>query len=242
MTIRYLFDIGGTHIRTAFFLKGNIYGLKKEKHNFSSINELLNELSLYIEKYRFSEYGKGEAVIAIAGIVDKNIIISSTNLAFLNGCMIPNIINDDVPICVINDADSCLFGEMIHNNIDEKKNILSLIFGTGVGSGLFINNKLVKNSEVDGLFENYMVQDSFEKYKVEEIYKLFKINLENVVELLNIDTAVINGFIKKYRIFKKIKKEINVRPYFKHKLKIIFSNCEEPVIKGCCSNKHKFIN
>ena len=39
MTIRYLFDIGGTHIRTAFLLKGNIYGLKKEKHNLTIVEQ-----------------------------------------------------------------------------------------------------------------------------------------------------------------------------------------------------------
>ena len=235
MAIRYLFDIGGTHIRTAFFMNGNVYDLKKEKHNFKSLNELLNKIATYIDKNRFSlKYGKASAVIAIAGIVENNVVISATNLSFLNGSMIPNTINE-TPITAINDADACLLGEIIYNRLDDKKNILSLIFGTGVGSGLYVNGKLVPNSEVDGLFETYMAGTVFDQRNIDKIYKYFKINIENVVEFLNIDVIVLNGFINNYKIFKKIKKEINVRPYFKNKLNIIFSNAEEPVIRGCCS-------
>ena len=242
MTIRYLFDIGGTHIRTAFFLNGNIYGLKKEKHNFKSLNEVLNKIVTYIDNNRFSlRYGNGTAVIAIAGIVENNIIISSTNLSFLNGCMIPNIINE-TPIVAINDADSCLLGEMVYNKVSNEKNTLSLIFGTGIGSGLFINGKLLPNSEVDGLFETYMAGKVFDEIYIEKIYELFKINIENLVEFLNIDVIIINGFINDYKIFKKIKNKINVRPYFKNKLNIIFSKADEPVIKGCCSKYFNFDN
>lgn len=233
MKSQILFDIGGTNIRTAILENNEIKYLKKESHDFNSINDILLFITNYIIGTK--NINTKILIIAIAAIVEDNHIISSTNLSFLNNQTFPKILRG-YNITLINDADAAVLGEIMYNQIDTKKNILSLIFGTGAGSGLWINNNLVLNSEVDDLFEKYLCGKKFDKENLPKIYKKFKKNLARVVELMNIDVVVINGFINNYDIFKNIAKDIDVRPYFKDKLRIIFSECKEPVIYGCSAD------
>jgi predicted NBD/HSP70 family sugar kinase len=233
MKSQILFDIGGTNIRTAILENNEIKYLKKESHNFNSIHDILLFITNYIIGTK--NINTKILIIAIAAIVEDNHIISSTNLSFLNNKTFPKILRG-YNVSLINDADAAVLGEIMYNQIDTKKNILSLIFGTGAGSGIWINNSLVLNSEVDDLFEKYLCGKIFDKNNLPKIYKKFKKNLARVVELMNIDIIVINGFINNYDIFKNITTDINVRSYFKDKLTIIFSECKEPVIYGCSAD------
>jgi predicted NBD/HSP70 family sugar kinase len=233
MKSQILFDIGGTNVRTAILENNEIKYLNKEAHNFISMDDILNYLNSYITNAKNIE--TKVLIVAIAAIVENNHIVSSTNLPFLNNQTFPQTFSG-FNLTLINDADAAILGEMMYHKIDTNKNILSLIFGTGVGSGIWINNNLVLNSEVDDLFEKYLCGKTFDRDDLSKMYRKFSKNLARVVELMNIDVVVINGFINNYDIFKNITEDINVRPYFKDKLTIIFSECKEPVIYGCSAD------
>jgi predicted NBD/HSP70 family sugar kinase len=236
MKLQFLFDIGGTHFRSGISYNKTMK-FTKEQNKFSSFQEIIDYMKKYINTNikTYSDYKSACAVIAIAGIVENNCVISASNLSFLDNKRFPDKI-ENIPLFAINDADASILGEISYNHLNSSKNILSLIFGTGVGSGLWINNCLVLNSEADGLFEKYLSGTVFDEDNPEKMYKKFKKSLKNVIEFLNIDIVVINGFIKQYDIFKNINEDIEVRPYFKDKLEIIFSECVEPVIYGCSTN------
>ena len=66
----------------------------------------------------------------------------------------------NIKINYLNDGDAFILGEVNNLNINiNDKNILGIIFGTGVGCGLIMNGKLIKNCEIHKYFEGYMKEN-----------------------------------------------------------------------------------
>ena len=66
----------------------------------------------------------------------------------------------------------------------------------------------------------------------DNLRKKFINDLSNIIELLNIDILIINGFIKFYDQFILHNNDLLIDSYYKNKLSIIYSNCNEPVLLG----------
>lgn len=170
-------------------------------------------------------------IIALPGIVKNNKLYECNNLKFLNYTDLPkNICN--LKCIYINDGDLSLLGELKYNKLDKDKTILNLIIGTGVGCAIWCNNDILYNSEVVIIFEKYLGGKVFNKNKLLEIKENFINDLSKIVELLNIDIILLNGFIKNYDKLVINKNDLKIRDFYKDKLQIIFSDCKEPVLFG----------
>ncbi len=227
-----LIDIGGTNIR---FIYGNKFKYKV-KHEAKNLKDILSIIKKCL--YEVSQSNSiDKIIIGIAGIVDNYKLYNSTNLKFLNDVELPKNINNYDAI-YFNDGDLSLLGEMYFNKLPKNKNILSLIFGTGVGSGLWIN-KLVPNCEINKILEKYLggkVNERmhfFGEHILKHTKKKLVKDLSCIIELLNLDIIVINGFINKYHDLIINKEELLIDNYYKNKIKIIYSDCQEPVLTGC---------
>jgi hypothetical protein len=221
-------DIGGTNFRTSY---KNYYN--KIRHNLNSKKSLFDliekEVLKVIKKYEINNINN--IIIALPGIVSDYRLYECCNLNFLNFTDLPkNILNLNCQY--INDGDLSLIGEMKYNNINEKRNILSLIVGTGVGVGIWCNNNILYNCEVVSLFEPYLGGINFDDGQIFKIKDKFINDLSYITELLNLDIIIINGFINNYDQLIIDKNQLNIRNFYKDKLEIIYSECKEPVLYG----------
>lgn len=280
-----IIDIGGTHIR---FLINNI--LIKEKHAFNCLEDIIFSIENFVNSLERNKEEILNIIIGIPGIVSNNICYNDSNLNFLYKLELPKkILNYKTNF--YNDGDLAIIGEINYNNLDEDKNIMTLIFGTGVGCGLWMK-ELIINSEAYLFFEEYLGGKNIDKklneinkeneflnnnqdednswldwyYDKEDyiynnetnnkenhkksiidqnnedniIRKNIIINTKNkylndlsyVIQLLNIDILIINGFINNYEEMKIDVNNLKINDYNKKKLRIIYSSCKEPILEG----------
>lgn len=226
-------DIGGTYIRIKY--KGQFI---KVLHNAKSLEDIIIIIKDYInqlDNIKFSNIDK--IIVGLPGLIDvNNCIYNSTNLKFLNTKILPDKISN-LDTLYFNDGDLSLLGEITYNKIDTSNNILSIIFGTGVGCGLWINN-LIKNCEINKFLEPYMGGENLkdknlkDKEVLKKIREKFIIDISNIIEFINLDILIINGFIKNYPTLIIKIEDLNIDSFFKNKIKIIYSECIEPGILG----------
>lgn len=112
-----------------------------------------------------------------------------------------------LPCTVINDADAAGLGEMRYGAGRDKTGLVAVItVGTGIGSGLFYNGKLIPNFELGSI--PYKKQ-AIEKYAANSVRKKeglsylewaerFNFFLENVELLCTPDHYILGGGISKY--------------------------------------------
>ncbi len=144
-------DIGGTKVLGAIFDENNsiIYKIKKKtkaEEGFEKIEEkiikLVNELisESGIDKNNLAAIGAGAP-----GIINENTgeIIFTPNLPWRN-YNIRGVIEDKfkVPFYIGNDVKMGVLGEWKYGTGVDRKNIVGIFVGTGVGGGLIIDNKL----------------------------------------------------------------------------------------------------
>ncbi len=87
----------------------------------------------------------GIGIAAPVGNYYTGCIENATNLNFKGIINLPNLIHKhiDVPVVVSNDANAAAFGELVYGGARGMKNFVMFTLGTGVGSGIVIDGKLV---------------------------------------------------------------------------------------------------
>ncbi|BAI80800.1 glucokinase [Deferribacter desulfuricans SSM1] len=134
----YVFDIGGTNIKYAYFNNETIE-FKDTVKTPSSYDELLSLIKHKIQK----PYDK--VVIGLPAILDyeKNCPIYAPNLTYLTNKNVVSHLNIK-NVYLENDANLAAFGEYkkCHHDV---KNMLMVTLGTGVGGGLILNGRIVKS-------------------------------------------------------------------------------------------------
>ena len=221
-----LFDLGGTHFRY-YILDNNIL---IDQQKYLRENDILEQLYKYLNDI-FLIYKIANVKISIAGIVSNYQIFGCMNAGIINGTKLLKSINN-INLSYINDGDASLLGELYFNNLNFKnKNILNLIFGTGVGCGLMIHGKLINNSEIHKFIEPFMKKNYLTENNLDLVTSFLSEELSKFIELLNLDYIIINGYVKNYNSFKSnFIKKLNYNEYFK--TNIVFSNCENPIYLG----------
>lgn len=70
---------------------------------------------------------------------------NASNVSFLNGVPLKGILEETfgVPVAVSNDANAAAFGEMVYGGAAGLQDFMTITFGTGVGSGIVVNGRLV---------------------------------------------------------------------------------------------------
>lgn len=145
------FDLGGTNTVLGLVDKeGNV--LHQTSFKTQAYPELVGFVTRCGEAVRFllDKIGGAEQVKAIGiGAPDVNYwdrtIENATNLPWKGVVPLAELLEKEVslPVCITNDAKAAALGEMLYGAAKGMKDFIMLTLGTGVGSGIVVNGKLV---------------------------------------------------------------------------------------------------
>jgi glucokinase len=143
-------DIGGTN--TVFGIVDKAGKVLAEGHlkttDYPEIKDFVKALSSGIKKLLSDKKNIGLAGIGI-GAPDANYhrgtIEHAPNLAWKGIVPLADLVKKEtgVPVVVTNDANAAAMGEMIFGGAKNMKNFIVLTLGTGLGSGIVIDGKMV---------------------------------------------------------------------------------------------------
>lgn len=152
-------DIGGSHIAVGLVKNGKII-MKKErditnidKENIEGflietmvqyINEILDEKNIKMKDIE-------KIGIASPGTIKNGVIIKATNLGIKNF----NIIFElrkyfNIDITIKNDGKCATLAEKEYGSVQKYSDIVYFCLGTGIGSGVIMNNKLLEPKRYEG--------------------------------------------------------------------------------------------
>jgi len=138
-------DIGGTNIRAGLVEDNAVVRIESLKIKKSgSETEIMNDLDFLIGKF-LKDKIKGIG-IGVPSLVDpeKGIVYDATNIPAWKEVHLKEQIEAKykLPVYVNNDANCFVMGEKYFGKGKDYKDIVGLIIGTGLGSGLVLNNSL----------------------------------------------------------------------------------------------------
>jgi glucokinase len=138
-------DIGGTNLRAGLVEENVVVRIESLKiKKAGSETEIMDDLNLLIGKFLNDKIvGIG---IGVPSLVDseKGIVYDATNIPAWKEVHLKEQIEAkyNIPVYVNNDANCFVMGEKYFGGVKAYKNIVGLIIGTGLGSGLVLNNQL----------------------------------------------------------------------------------------------------
>jgi glucokinase len=138
-------DIGGTNLRAGLVEDNAVATIESLKIKKSeSETEIMNDLNSLIGKFLKDKIeGIG---IGVPSLVDpeKGIVYDATNIPAWKEVHLKDQLEAKykLPVYVNNDANCFVMGEKYFGKGKDYKNIVGLIIGTGLGSGLVLNNHL----------------------------------------------------------------------------------------------------
>ena len=138
-------DIGGTNIRAGLVENNVVVRIESLKiKKAGSETEIMDDLNFLIGKF-MSEKIDGIG-IGVPSLVDseKGIVYDATNIPAWKEVHLKEQIEakKGIPVYVNNDANCFVMGEKYFGRAKAYNNIVGLIIGTGLGSGLVLNNHL----------------------------------------------------------------------------------------------------
>jgi glucokinase len=144
-------DIGGTNTKFGIVDRdGNVLfsgdmSTKKHKTVESFIDELHSEVTVVIEKAGGIGRIKGIGVGAPNGNFYTGTIEYAPNLPWRGIIPLAKLISDKfhLPVTLTNDANAAAIGEMMYGAAKGMKDFIMITLGTGVGSGIVANGKLI---------------------------------------------------------------------------------------------------
>lgn len=142
-------DLGGTNIRAALESGGNVMCFKKEPfHTRGTLEETLVQLKEFIRPL-ISDEVKGIG-IGVPSVVDveKGIVYNVTNIPSWQCVPLKDILEKEfgLPVRVNNDVNCFALGEHQFGMLMGMKNAVGVSVGTGLGSGIIINNRLFEGN------------------------------------------------------------------------------------------------
>lgn len=138
-------DLGGTHIRAGIDQRGQISKPKKELFRTkASLSQTLDQFTEFIRPLVTSG-GKGIG-IGVPSVVDveKGIVYNVANIPSWVEVPLKEILEQEfkIPVRVNNDVNCFILGEHRYGMAQGFKNVVGISCGTGLGSGIIINNEL----------------------------------------------------------------------------------------------------
>jgi glucokinase len=142
-------DLGGTNIRAAIENNGEILSFRKEPFNTKrSLDESLSQLREFIRPL-VAEGIKGIG-IGVPSVVDveNGIVFNVTNIPAWKRVPLKEILESEfqVAVRVNNDVNCFTLGEHQFGLLRGMKNVVGISIGTGLGSGIIINNNLFEGA------------------------------------------------------------------------------------------------
>jgi glucokinase len=138
-------DLGGTNVRAAIENDGVILNFKKESFNTKmSLDDTLTQLKEFIRP--LVNNGVRGIGIGVPSVVDvKNgVVFNVTNIPAWKRVPLKEILEAEfrIPVCVNNDVNCFALGEHQFGTLRGMKNVVGVSIGTGLGSGIIINDNL----------------------------------------------------------------------------------------------------
>lgn len=144
-------DIGGSKIESALvnenFQTSQIRKVATEKSGFGNfITQLLEIINSYLQENN----AISALSIAVPGILDEKgkIEFAGGNLHFLNQKNIKTTLEKEctLPITIENDSNCFALGEALYGAGKNHRTVVGITWGTGIGAGIVIDQKLFKGS------------------------------------------------------------------------------------------------
>jgi len=145
-------DMGGTNIKGAIFNKNLdlIFKKKIQTLSYRNSSEILKDINLLIDECADKVIGKNPSIagigIVLPGYPDKNGSVSFIpGIPALSNIPIKKYLIKKINTDIIfeNDGNASAYAEYMFGN-NKFKNIIVLTLGTGVGSGVIIDGKILK--------------------------------------------------------------------------------------------------
>lgn len=223
------FDIGGTHFRYYLFdsSKNKIYESVSE-HNTSDIISELNKCISNMNK----EFNINTITVALPGIIKNNKIYGVNNLKLNDGTELIEKYNN-ILIKYINDGDAFVIGQSSKTlSNTQTLNILGIVFGTGVGSGLIINGQIVLNAEIQQILESFMKVNYLTEDNIDLVTTFIGNELEKLIKLLNLNYILIGGYVSNFKNFQSIlQSKIKLSDFYNTQI-IITHNSDNVILSG----------
>lgn len=201
-------DLGGSHIGMGLVdEKGKI--IKKEEKIINDKTDIKNTIEKFIIN-KVTEFNSNNDIdfigIAIPGTVSENKVIKAVNLG-LEDYNLATILNEKLGISVKlkNDAKCSALAEQKYGELNEFENSAFFCIGTGIGSAVIFNGKLLEPKGVPGFEISHIIiqkngkpcncgkRGCFETYAS---LKRFKEKIYSEFNLNGLDNETIINFIK----------------------------------------------
>jgi glucokinase len=142
------FDIGGTFIKYGVFdPKGQL--LVKSKMATPTSHEIPDVLNNKVKSLQH-DFHISAIGISSCGLVnrEKGMILFSNNIQGYSGMKLGEILFSltQIPVSVENDVKSACLGEMWQGAVKDKRNAVFLTLGTGIGSSIVMDGRIVNGS------------------------------------------------------------------------------------------------
>ncbi len=247
-------DIGGSKIIAAVIIGGKVFHkikimMSKNKKEFFNQLHLITEQLIKKAGGRKNIRGIG---CGIGGVLDleKGIILSWSNINFLDGLNIKNWLKKEFNYEVVIDNDAKCFtrGEYLFGAGKGYKNIVGMTLGTGVGGGIIIGGKMVYGAngsagEIGHMIINngkdleeatvkQMRKLKFSKMAAKKFEKNLGIGFANMINILDPEAIIIGGGIVVASEFflpraKEIMKKFIISPKSRKNVKITIGQLGE---------------
>lgn len=163
-------DIGGTNVRVALVDETGIVDIVREPcKSDRTEKEILNHILELIRKMIHNNDVEGIGIGVPSAIdIERGIIYNVSNIPAWKEVHIKEYFEKElgIPVFVNNDANCFALGEKYYGKAKGFDNVLGVILGTGVGSGVIINGKLYLGSNtcageigclpyLDSIYEHY---------------------------------------------------------------------------------------
>jgi glucokinase len=161
-------DLGGTNIRAGLVENNSLLKITSAPVTKNgSEKEVLNDVFNLIASFSTEKIsGIGIGVPSVVD-VEKGIVYDVQNIPSWKEVHLKDLLTEkfNMPVYVNNDANCFAVGEKYFGKAKDYKNIVGLIIGTGLGSGLIINNKLYSGKNCGaGEFGNIQYKNKTYEY------------------------------------------------------------------------------
>ena len=224
MNKKIIIDIGGTHLR---------YGIIDKSLKISSYNKLKSSKNVVNDILKITKKFNDIKIcnISIGGIVENGKLLHVDKVIgkWEESNLKVELENQNIN-CIFNienDGNCAVIAEKFTSN-KKIQSLVTFVLGTGIGIGIYYNDKLIKKSEIGKYIENKFCGKLFENLESQEqknnLYlvgsKFLSEEIIRFVDIFNIFNFVISGPISKNDLFfNSLKKESF------EKCNIIFKDC-----------------
>ncbi len=148
MSFSFGIDIGGSNIKIGLVEdKGKVVARRRLKTDLAaSPNEVLTRIADFVDT--LGQERKVDSIgVGVAGLIDhkEGVVLFSPNLPLWRKVPVKETLSrlTGLEVFCANDANAAVLGEWLYGVARGYKNVLGITLGTGVGSGIIVNNQLL---------------------------------------------------------------------------------------------------